>query len=138
MVYYVYMNCDENSFYLLKKELEFIRNLILKTSDRLQDRFRHDDSDYITLNFNIVDNSGCNGTFGIAFEDLPENETFRIAFTKSIDLNQFRYGIMKNLREKIPLNRIKNEVPLIINELFKDYDSISKADLFKQKKIELG
>jgi hypothetical protein len=137
MRYLIYNNCTEAEFLHLKTQLSRINSKLTVTFDRLVQQHRHDDSDFLNLNFSISKSDPFLGNLSILFEDLSQGKTFSVKIIKTIDLSRKRYFKKADIRTGISLEEIELNYQELINKALLMYDSWEMDDIISNENVDL-
>jgi hypothetical protein len=139
MIYNVYKNCSDHHFEFLKQKLEILKEKILEIFGKtLEQKIRHDDSDYLILNFSVINKNFFGSNLAIVFQDEINSSDFEMVIIKTLDRGMYRYYKEEVIIEKININSLEKDFKQYIDKALEKYESWDESTLLKSKKTEIG
>jgi hypothetical protein len=130
MRYNDYKNISDQDFLLVRTRLTSLNSRILNLfANKLYHQSRAGESDYLILNFSIVDDGPFDSNLAIIYEDEPQKVEFLIVLVKTLDKHGRRYYKKEIIAKNIQLHVLEAKFEEYCHLAIDKYNSWSLADV---------
>src|SRR5206468_12542708 len=130
--------CNDDCFRELQVKLTILGSKIqdqFKNDLRKQTRF--DDSDALSLNFEMKNSAVFSSNFAFLFEDLPGMQSFEFRLVKTFDDDNYRYSVKRQILKNASMEYIEANYISIVSGAVEKFNNISLEEIMEGTKIKL-